>query len=58
MLLWVGGVLLFLSVFPVMAVVSLGQWETAFVASKLLMLPVGAICLLGAAGLQVSHGRQ
>jgi hypothetical protein len=57
MLLVMGVGLLFFAVFPVMAFVQVDEpWQTAFVASKLLMLPVGAICLLGAAGLQVTHG--
>lgn len=52
-LLVVGGVLMFLSVFPVTSVVSIAEpWETAFMGAKLLMLPVGACCLLGAAGLE------
>lgn len=57
-LLVVGVVLLFVAVFPVMAFVELGEpMQTAFVALKLVMLPVGAICLLGAAGLQAKLRR-
>jgi hypothetical protein len=51
-----GCVLLFLAVFPVLAFVQLGElWQTAFMASKLLMLPVGAICLIGAARIETAH---
>ena len=56
LLLVMGCVLLFLAVFPVLAFVHLEDvWQTAFVASKLLMLPVGAICLIGAAKIEKPH---
>jgi TRAP-type C4-dicarboxylate transport system permease small subunit len=56
LLLVTGCLLLFLAVFPVLGFVQVGDaWETAFMASKLLMLPVGAICLLGAAMIETSH---
>jgi hypothetical protein len=58
MLLWVGGGLLFFAVFPVMAFVEVAEpWQTGLMASKLLMLPVGAACLLGAAGLKAGEAR-
>ena len=50
LLLVTGCLLLFSAVFPVLAFVQFGEpWQTAFMASTLLMLPVGAICLVGAA---------
>ena len=53
LLLVTGCALLIFAVFPVLAFVHVGEpWQTALVASKLVMLPVGAICLLGAARLQ------
>ena len=56
LLLVMGCVLLFLAVFPVLAFVQVGDaWETALMASKLLMLPVGAICLLAAATIETSR---
>ncbi len=56
MLLVTGCAMLFFAVFPVLAFVELSEpWQTALVASKLLMLPVGAICLLGAAKIQAAH---
>jgi hypothetical protein len=56
LLLVTGCALLFFAVFPVLAFVSLGEpWQTALIASKLVMLPVGAICLLGAAKIQTAH---
>jgi len=52
LLLVTGCALLFVAVFPVLALVQVGEpWQTALVALKLVMLPVGAICLLGAAKL-------
>lgn len=48
-----GSALLFVSVFPILAFVHVGEpLETGLMAAKLVMLPVGAVCLLGAAGLQ------
>ncbi len=59
LLLVMGCVLVFVAGFPVFAIFPVGEpWQTALVASKLVMLPVGAICLLGAAGLQVSQSRR
>jgi hypothetical protein len=56
LLLVTGCVLLFFAVFPVLAFVQVGEpWGTAFMASKLLMLPIGAICLLGAAKIDTSR---
>jgi hypothetical protein len=56
LLLVMGCLLLFLAVFPILAFVQLGDaWETAFMASKLIMLPVGAICLLLAATIETPH---
>ncbi len=58
-LLVAGIVLLFVAGFPVLAVVPLNEaWEPAFMASKLVMLPAGALCLLGAAGLKERYGRR
>ena len=49
-LLIVGCVLLFFAAFPVLAFVHFdGMLETELMASKLLMLPVGALCLLAGA---------
>ena len=53
-----GGLMLFLAAFPLGYVVSLGSWETAFMGAKLLMLPVGALCVLWAAGLSVAASRR
>ena len=48
-----GSGLLFVSVFPVFEFVPLGEpWQTGMIAAKLVMLPAGAICLLGAAALK------
>jgi hypothetical protein len=56
LLLVMGCVLLFSAVFPVLAFFQLGElWQTALMASKLLMLPVGAICLLAAASIKTPH---
>jgi hypothetical protein len=56
LLLVTGCGLLFFAVFPVLAFVQVGEpWQTALVASKLVMLPVGAICLLGAAKIQTAQ---
>jgi hypothetical protein len=56
LLLAVGCLLLSASVFPVFVFLHMGEpLQTALVGSKLLMLPVGAVCLLGASGLQQKH---
>ncbi len=56
MLLVMGGVLLSAGGLPVMTFFHLGEpLQTVLVASKLVMLPLGAICLMGAAGLRVEH---
>ena len=48
----VGVVLLLLALVPIAGLLPIPeQYETAFVSSKLLMLPVGALCLAAAAGL-------
>jgi hypothetical protein len=58
LLVMVGCVLLFVSVFPVFAYIRFQEpWQTALVASKLIMLPVGAFCLLGAAALKLRKAR-
>jgi hypothetical protein len=52
-LLVVGGLLLFTAAFPVFELVPVPDaWATGLVASKLVMLPVGAICLACAAGMR------
>ncbi len=54
LLLVIGSVLLFVAAFPVLAFVQIEEpWQTGLTAAKLVMLPVGAICLLGAAALKV-----
>jgi hypothetical protein len=56
LLLVMGCVLLFASVFPVLAFLHFGEpLQTAFMASKLVMLPVGAICLIVAEKLHAEH---
>jgi hypothetical protein len=56
MLLVMGGVLLSAGGLPVMTFFHMGEpLQTVLVASKLVMLPLGAICLMGAAGLRVEH---
>jgi len=59
LLLVMGCVLLFSAVVPVLGLVQLGEpWQTAFMASTLLLLlPVGAICLVGAAKIETPHLR-
>jgi hypothetical protein len=58
LLLVTGCLLLFSAVFPVLAFVQFGEpWQTAFMASTLLMLPVGAICLVGAAKIETPRLR-
>jgi len=59
LLLVVGIALLVVGFLPVFAVVSVPEgWSTLLIASKLIMLPIGAICLMGAAGLQARYGRR
>ena len=56
LLLIIGCVLLFFAVFPVLAFIQVGEpWQTALVASKLIMLPVGAICLMLAARIDIAR---
>jgi hypothetical protein len=58
-LLVLGSVLLFVAVFPVMAFVNVGEpWQTGLMAAKLLLLPVGACLLLGAAAMEAAHGQR
>jgi hypothetical protein len=53
LLLVVGCVLVVAAVFPVFEMVRVpAQWEIGLVASKMVMLPVGAICLACAVGLR------
>jgi hypothetical protein len=56
LLLITGCLLLFIGVFPVLAFLHLGElMQTALMASKLLMLPTGAICLVAAERLHVQQ---
>jgi hypothetical protein len=56
LLLVIGCVLLFFAVFPVLAFVHVGEpWQTGLIASKLVMLPVGAICLMVAARIEMAR---
>jgi len=58
LLLVMGCALPFSAVVPVLGLVQLGEpWQTAFMASTLLILPVGAICLVGAAKIERPHLR-
>ena len=44
--------LLFTAIFPIFVYIRFEEpWQTALVASKLIMLPAGAICLFAAAAL-------
>ncbi len=53
-----GTAMLFFAVFPIMAFVQFdGLWQMGLMAAKLVLLPVGAICLLGAAGLNPGDAR-
>lgn len=55
-LLVVGVVLLVGAIFPVLYVVRLPDtWDVAYSAMKLLMLPVGGICLLWAAAIHAKY---
>ena len=50
--------LLIVSILPVAALLPIPeQYETAFVSSKLLMLPLGALCPAAAAGLSAKMER-
>lgn len=52
LLLMVGCGLLLVSVFPIFAYIRFDEpWQTALVASKVIMLPLGVICLFGAVAL-------
>jgi hypothetical protein len=58
MLLVMGYVLLFSALVPVLGLIQLGEpWQTAFMVATLLILPVGAICLVGAAKIETPHLR-
>lgn len=55
-LLVIGCALLLLAVSPLLAFLDLGDlWQTAIMASKLIMLPLGALCLIGAAALDTAR---
>jgi len=44
---------------PIFAMMQVPEaWETPLIAAKLIFLPVGAICLMGAAGLQARYRRR
>lgn len=52
----VGLLLLFFGGFPVMLFLHFEEpLQTALIASKLVMLPVGAMCLLAATQMRVKH---
>jgi hypothetical protein len=56
LLLVMGCAMVFASVFPILAFLHLGEpLQTTFMASKLLMLPLGALCLIAAERLHASH---
>ena len=58
LLLVMGCVLLVSAVVPVLTFVQLGEpWQTAFMASTLLTVPAGAICLIGAAKIEAPRLR-
>jgi hypothetical protein len=58
LLLVIGCVLMFSAVIPVLTFVQFGEpWQTAFMASTLIILPAGAICLVGAAKIETPHLR-
>lgn len=55
-LLVAGSLFIFAAVFPVLAFVNFGEpLQTALMASKLIMAPIGAICFLFAAQLHEKH---
>jgi len=59
LLLVVGIALLVVGFLPVFAVVPVPEgWSTLLIASKLIMLPIGALCLMGAVGLRARYGRR
>jgi hypothetical protein len=52
----VGWMMISFAVFPVLALVHFaGGWQTALMALKLVMLPLGATCLLGATTIEMPH---
>ena len=58
LLVLLGVVLLVVAILPLASILPIPeQYETAFVSSKLLMLPVGALCLAAAAGLSAKLKR-
>ena len=59
LLLVVGDGLLIAAVLPVLALVLFPEsWRTGLMASTLLSLPAGAMCLLAAAGLKPGYSRR
>jgi hypothetical protein len=59
MLVVLGAAMVFFAAFPVMAFLHVEEpWQTGLVASKLILLPVGAICLLGAAAMSAKVARR
>ncbi len=59
LLLVVGDGLLLAAVLPVLALVLFPEsWRTGLMASTLLSLPAGAMCLLAAAGLKTGYSRR
>ncbi len=59
LLLVVGDGLLIAAVLPVLALVLFPEsWRTGLMASTLLSLPAGAMCLLAAAGLKTGYSRR
>jgi len=58
LLLVIGCVLVFFAAFPVMAFIHFeDSLQTALIASKLLLMPIGALCLAGAAMLSKDRVR-
>ena len=58
LLLVIGSAMVLFVVVPFMAFIHLGEpLQTELIASKLVLLPVGAICLAGAATLGTHHLR-
>ena len=59
LLLVVGDGLLLAAVLPVLTLVLFPEpWRTGLMASTLLSLPAGAMCLLAAAGLKTGYSRR
>ena len=54
-----GSALLIVAVFPIFEYLRLEEpWQTALVASKLIMLPAGVICFVGATALKLRKAIQ